>query len=72
MRRAPRTVLLATALALARASPALGEGGQYEAKCIGQSAYLTLESGEVGSSYFDAQNVGTATWTNDIVRLGTS
>ena len=71
MRRAPRTVCLAAAIAAGLATPALGDGG-YEAKFIGQSAYLTLESGQTATSFFDAQNVGTATWTNDVVRLGTT
>jgi hypothetical protein len=64
--------MLAAVLALAAATPAAGEGGAYEAKWLGQSAYLTLESGQRANSSFTAQNVGTATWTNDIVRLGTS
>jgi hypothetical protein len=59
------------ALAAGVATPAHGEAG-YEAKFIGQSAYLTLESGQRATSFFDAQNVGTATWTNDVVRLGTT
>ena len=65
-------MLLAGTLALAAASPAAAEGGAYEAKWLGQSDYLTLESGQTATSYFDAQNVGTSTWTNDVVRLGTS
>ena len=64
-------MLLAGTLAIAVAAPAAGENG-YEAKWVGQSAYLTLESGQRATSYFDAQNVGTATWTNDVVRLGTT
>jgi hypothetical protein len=59
------------ALAIGVSAPALADGG-YEAKFIGQSAYLTLESGQSATSFFDAQNVGTATWTNDVVRLGTT
>jgi hypothetical protein len=52
-----RTALLVvTVLALA-AAPAFGENG-YDAKLVAQSPNLTLESGEVGDSYFDAQNVG--------------
>jgi len=65
-------VLLASLLALVAAAPAAGENGVYEAKFLGQSAYLTLESGQVATSYFNAQNVGSGTWTNDVVRLGTS
>ncbi len=65
-------MLLACVAALAMAGPAAGKGGQYEAKWVGQSDYATLESGESTTSYFLAQNVGAATWTNDIVRLGTS
>ena len=60
-------VLVPAALAV----PAAADNG-YEAKWLGQSAYLTLESGQSATSYFDAQNVGTATWTNDVVRLGTT
>ena len=71
VRGAPRTGRLAPLLVLAPAAPAAAEGG-YEAKWIGQSPYLTLESGQRATSYFDAQNVGTATWTNDVVRLGTT
>jgi hypothetical protein len=71
VRRAPRTGALAAALAIAIAAPAAGDGG-YEAKWLRQSPYLTLESGQVATSYFDAQNVGTATWTNNVVRLGTT
>jgi hypothetical protein len=67
----PGTALLAGTLAIALAAPAAGENG-YEAKWLGQSAYLTLESGQSATSWFDAQNVGTATWTNDVVRLGTT
>ena len=64
---------LATVLAvgLTAPAPALADGG-YEAKFIAQSSYLTLESGQTAGSYFDAQNVGSATWTNDVVRLGTT
>jgi Bacterial Ig domain len=64
-------VLLAGAVAMIAAAPAAAENG-YEAKWVGQSPYLTMESGETATSYFDAQNVGTATWTNDVVRLGTT
>ena len=63
--------MLAAATAVAAAAPAAADQG-YEAKWVGQSPYLTMESGETATSYFDAQNVGTATWTNDIVRLGTT
>jgi hypothetical protein len=70
VRRAPGTGLLGAGLTLALAGTAAAENG-YEAKWLGQSAYLTLESGETATSWFDAQNVGTATWTNDVVRLGT-
>lgn len=64
-------VMLAAAMAVTAATPAGADQG-YEAKWVGQSPYLTMESGETATSYFDAQNVGTATWTNDIVRLGTT
>jgi len=64
-------VLLAGTLAIALAAPAAGDQG-YEAKLLAQSPHLTLESGQDATSYFDAQNVGTATWTNDVVRLGTT
>ena len=69
MRRGPGTACLAAALAASIAATAHADGG-YEAKYIGQSNHLTLESGQRATSYFDAQNVGTATWTNDVVRLG--
>ena len=59
------------ALAASLTATASGDAG-YEAKFIGQSAYLKLESGQRATSWFDAQNVGTATWTNDVVRLGTA
>jgi hypothetical protein len=62
--------VLAAAVTLVVAAPANAENG-YEAKWVGQSPYLTLESGETATSWFNAQNVGTATWTNDVVRLGT-
>lgn len=65
-------VLLVATLGLVTAAPAAGEGGAYEAKLTAYSPYLTLESGERATSYFEAQNIGTATWTNDIVRLGTT
>jgi hypothetical protein len=64
-------VMLAAVVAVVVTAPAAAENG-YEAKFAGQSPYLTLESGETATSYFDAQNVGTATWTNDVVRLGTT
>jgi len=64
-------VLSGATLLLATAAPAAAENG-YEAKFLGQSAYLTLESGQTATSFFDAQNVGTATWTNNVVRLGTT
>jgi hypothetical protein len=64
-------VMLAAAVAVTWAAPAAAENG-YEAKWVGQSPYLTLESGETATSFFDAQNVGTATWTNNVVRLGTT
>jgi hypothetical protein len=65
-----RTALATIALALTLAGTARAEGGAYEAKWITQSRYPTLESGETVTSWFDAQNVGTEPWTNDIVRLG--
>jgi Bacterial Ig domain len=71
VRRGPGTACLAAALAAGITATASADGG-YEAKFIGQSAYLTLESGQRATSFFDAQNVGTATWTNDVVRLGTT
>jgi hypothetical protein len=71
MRRRRRSATLAAGLALALAAPAGADQG-YEAKWVGQSDYLTLESGETATSSFDAQNIGTATWTNDVVRLGTT
>jgi hypothetical protein len=65
-----RTALLVVAILAFAAAPAAAENG-YDAKLIAQSPNLTLESGEVGDSYFDAQNVGSNVWTNDVVRLGT-
>jgi Bacterial Ig domain len=69
--RPVRLALLVVAIVALTAAPAFAENG-YEAKWVGQSPYLTMESGETATSYFDAQNVGTATWTNDVVRLGTT
>jgi hypothetical protein len=66
-----RLALLVVAILVLSASPAAASNG-YEAKWVGQSDYLTLESGQTATSYFLAQNVGTATWTNDVVRLGTT
>jgi hypothetical protein len=71
VRRGAGTAFLAALLAAGLSTPASGDGG-YEAKFAGQSNYLTLESGQRATSWFDAQNVGTATWTNDVVRLGTT
>jgi Big-like domain-containing protein len=71
VRRGPGTAFLAAALAVGLTTSASGDAG-YEAKFIGQSDYLTLESGQRATSWFDAQNVGSATWTNDVVRLGTT
>jgi hypothetical protein len=51
VRRAPGTALLTALLVLAPAAPAAAENG-YEAKWTGQSAYLTLESGQRATSYF--------------------
>jgi hypothetical protein len=72
VRKAALTALAALALSVAVAQPAGAEGGQYEAKYIGQSRNLTLESGETGNSWFDAQNIGSEAWTRDIARLGTT
>jgi hypothetical protein len=69
--RRVRLALLVVAIVTFTAAPAAAENG-YEAKWVGQSPYLTMESGETATSYFDAQNVGTATWTNNVVRLGTT
>ena len=71
MRGGPWTALLTALIALAAAAPAEAENG-YEARWLGQSDYLTLESGETANSWFDAQNIGTQVWTNDVVRLGTT
>ena len=65
-----RAALLIVSLLALSAAPAFAENG-YDARLVAQSPNLTLESGEVGDSYFDATNVGTQVWTNDIVRLGT-
>lgn len=69
---ARRIALAGIVLALALTGTARAEGGAYEAKWLNQSAFPTLESGETVTSWFDAQNIGTQPWTNDIVRLGTS
>ena len=45
----------------------------YEAQCDhARAPYLTLESGETATSSFTARNIGTATWSNSIVNLGTA
>ena len=54
---------------LALPGAALAENG-WEARFISQSAYLTLESGETGTSSFGARNIGTGTWDPSFVRLG--
>ena len=61
------------AILAALALPAAASGDQgYEAQWITQSPYLTLESGETATSSFTARNIGTATWSNSIVNLGTA
>ena len=59
-------------LAGAAAAAAPAAAADYAAKWISQSEYPLLESGERTVSFFVAQNTGTRTWTNDIVRLGTT
>jgi hypothetical protein len=66
------TVLGAILAVLALPGAALGEGGVYEAQFIAQSPYLTLESGETATSSFTARNIGTGTWDQSFVRLGTT
>ncbi len=56
---------------LALPGAAAAENG-WEAQFISQSAYLTLESGETGTSSFVARNIGTGTWDPSFVRLGTT
>ena len=56
---------------LALPAAARAENG-WEAQLIAQSAALTLESGETGTSYFVARNIGTGTWDRSFVRLGTT
>jgi hypothetical protein len=65
------TFLGAILAALALPGAAAGDQG-YEAQWITQSAYLTLESGETATSSFTARNIGTATWSNSVVNLGTT
>lgn len=66
------TVLGAILVVLALPGAAFGEGGVYEAQFITQSPYLTLESGETATSSFTARNIGTGTWSNSFVNLGTT
>ena len=56
---------------LALPATAAAENG-WEAQFIDQSAYLTLESGETGTSSFVARNIGSGTWDPAFVRLGTT
>jgi hypothetical protein len=65
------TVLGAMLLLLALPGHALGDNG-WEAAFAGQSDYLTLESGETGTSWFKATNTGTNTWDRSFVNLGTT
>jgi Bacterial Ig domain len=57
--------------ALALPVDAFADGG-WEAHYVGQSPYLTLESGETAASSFTATNIGTTTWDASFVRLGTT
>jgi hypothetical protein len=65
------TAVGAVVALLALPAGALAEGG-YEAQFIGQSPYLTLESGETATSYFVARNIGPNAWDPAFVRLGTT
>ena len=69
--RHPAATLGALLALLAWPAPAAATNG-WEAKWLGQSEYPTLESGETVTSAFDAQNVGSKTWTQANTLLGTS
>jgi hypothetical protein len=65
-------LLGATLALLTLPGVALGENG-WDAQLVGQSPYLTLESGETGTSWFRALNVGAGTtWDRAFVNLGTT
>jgi hypothetical protein len=75
MRRA-RWIALAAAVVVVAPPAALADNG-YEAQFLRRSPDLTLESGELGTSWFEARNIGTKVWqTNPFVapavRMGTS
>jgi hypothetical protein len=59
-------------LSIASVAPALaGPNPDWAAKWEGQCCYLTLESGQIGASAFNARNVGAQTWDRSFVNLGT-
>lgn len=75
MRRAGWIALVTVAIA-AVPGRALAVNG-YEAQLLAKSPDLTLEAGEVGTSWFRARNIGTKVWQTNIYvapafRLGTS
>lgn len=65
-------MLTLAGLVLSAGTPAsAAPNPSWAAKWEGQSAYLTLESGQIAESYFVARNVGSQTWERSFVRLGT-
>lgn len=71
--RLPAAGCLALALtALLAFAPARASAVAWSALYKAQCCYMTLESGEVATQWFEFTNVGTSTWTNDVVDLGTS
>jgi hypothetical protein len=75
MRRARSIALAAAALASAPQTAHADNG--YEAQFLSRSPDVTLEAGEVGTSWFRARNIGTKVWQTNIFvapafRMGTS
>ena len=68
LRRAATTAVAVGVLA--GATPAAAD--ELAAQWVGQSEFPTMESGDVVTSYFDAKNVGSATWEQGWVNLGTA
>jgi hypothetical protein len=65
-------ILTAAATSVAvLAGPTSAAADPWAATFVGQSDFLTLESGETGTSWFDARNDGTYAWAKSYVRLGT-
>jgi hypothetical protein len=70
-----RSVLAMGAItaAIAVAAPTAGAANAFwAAQWVAQSQYLTLESDEVGASWLQARNIGSMTWYDSFVLLGTS